>query len=237
MTTVLATDQGIIYPENDGQPMSEHTEHYRWIVTLKENLEILFASDATVFVAGDLLWYPVEGDPATCAAPDVMVIFGVPKGKRGCYLQWEEGNIAPQVVFEIRSPNNSNTELKRKFGFYQKYGAEEYYLYDPHNFALDGWQRQGQRLEPILNMNGWISPLLNIRFLMTTADLEIYHPDGRKFLTTLELEQERQQAQQRAERVEAQLEQERQRAVQAERRAKQLAERLKALDIDPATLD
>lgn len=64
-----------------------------------------------VFVAGDLLWYPVEGNPKITQAPDVMVIFGVPKGDQGAYKQWEENNIAPQVVFEILSPSNTQKEM------------------------------------------------------------------------------------------------------------------------------
>ena len=203
MTTLLKTNPDI-YPETDGKPMSENTEHYRWIVTIKENLEILYAADANVFVAGDLLWYPREEkqDPKSAprVGPDVMVIFGVPKGKRGSYQQWMEGNIAPQVVFEIRSPGNETGEMKEKFDFYQQYGVEEYYLYDFTRFALDGWQRRGEKLEPILNMNGWVSPRLGIRFLMTTEDLEIYRPDGRRFLSSVEIEEEWKRAEQRAER-------------------------------------
>ena len=47
------------YPDSDGQPMAENTEQYEWIVKIKENLEILFAHEPAVFIAGDLLWYPV----------------------------------------------------------------------------------------------------------------------------------------------------------------------------------
>ena len=47
------------YPESDGQPMAENTEQYDWLVKIKENLEILFADRDDVFVAGDLLGYPV----------------------------------------------------------------------------------------------------------------------------------------------------------------------------------
>jgi Uma2 family endonuclease len=68
---------------------------------IKENLECLFADHPDVFVAGDLLWYPVEGRPDIRVAPDALVTFGRPKGYRGSYQQWQEGNIAPQVVFEI----------------------------------------------------------------------------------------------------------------------------------------
>ncbi|RME42073.1 MAG: Uma2 family endonuclease, partial [Chloroflexi bacterium] len=98
---VLAEKQEIIYPESDGQPMADNTKQFRWIVTIKEGLEALFADNPDVFVAGDLLWYPVEGRPDIRQAPDVMVAFGRPKEDRGPYLQWEEGGIPPQVVFEI----------------------------------------------------------------------------------------------------------------------------------------
>ena len=54
-----------------------------------------------------------------------------PRGDRGSYKQWEEGGIAPQVVFEVLSPGNRAGEMRRKFQFYQRYGVEEYYIYDP----------------------------------------------------------------------------------------------------------
>jgi Uma2 family endonuclease len=53
---------GIIYPESDGQPMADNTKQFELIVLIKKNLDLLFANDPNVFVAGDLLWYPVEGD-------------------------------------------------------------------------------------------------------------------------------------------------------------------------------
>jgi Uma2 family endonuclease len=91
---------------------------FSWIVKIKENLEILFANDPNVFVAGDLLWYPVEGSNNIKRAPDAMTVFGRPKGYRGSYQQWLEDNIAPQVVFEILSPGNRLAEMTAKFEFY-----------------------------------------------------------------------------------------------------------------------
>ncbi len=73
----------IIYPESDGKPMADNREQFNWIVLIKENLEILFGSNPEVFVAGDLLWYLVEGNNKLSQAPDTMVVFGRPKGKRG----------------------------------------------------------------------------------------------------------------------------------------------------------
>jgi Uma2 family endonuclease len=46
-------------------------------------------------------------------APDVMVVFGRPKGERRSYRQWQEGNIAPQVVFEILSSGNTLKEMAK----------------------------------------------------------------------------------------------------------------------------
>jgi hypothetical protein len=151
-----------------------------------------------------------------------MVVFGRPKGKRGSYRQWEENDIPPQVVFEIRSPSNTEDEMERKFQFYQRYGVEEYYLYDPATNQLEGWLREGERLRTIPQMDGWVSPRMGIRFELKETELEIYRPDGRRFLTSVELEQ-------RAEDALRQLEQER-------RRAEQMSEYLRSLGIDPDNL-
>lgn len=209
----------IIYPESDGKPMAENTEQFTWIVVIKENLEILFANNSDVFVAGDLLWYPVEGNNKLCQAPDALVVFGRHKGKRGSYKQWEEDDIPPQVVFEVLSPANTLKEMAKKWQFYDRYGVEEYYLYDPERLDLNGWQRSETQLTVIEEMNGWVSPRLGIRFEMTESGLEIYRPDGRRFLTPIELERRAQEAEQRAQ--------------AAQQRLQQLEARLRELGIDP----
>ena len=107
----------IVYPESDGKPMADNTEQFKWIVKIKENLEVLFKSNPDVFVAGDLFWYPVKGINRIKLAPDTMVVFGRPKGKRGSYRQWEEDNIPPQVVFEILSHHISTSEFFKSINF------------------------------------------------------------------------------------------------------------------------
>ena len=159
----------IVYPESDGQPIAENTLQFQWIVTIKENLDLLFARE-DVFVAGDLLWYPVEGHPEIRQAPDALVAFGRPKGYRGSYQQWKEGGIPPQVVFEVLSPGNRAGELIRKFRFYEEYGVEEYYIYDPDTGELSGFLRANGRLDEIEKMNGWISPRLGCRFDIVTTN-------------------------------------------------------------------
>jgi Uma2 family endonuclease len=221
------------YPDSDGQPMSDNTLQFEWIVTIKEGLEALFATHPDVFVAGDLLWYPVEGDPKTRTAPDALVAFGRPKGYRGSYKQWEEEGVAPQVVFEVQSPGNRLQDLIRKFQFYDKFGVEEYYLYDPERNELSGWQRIGDGLEEIDPIQAWASPRLGVRFELTADTLRLIRPDGQPFLTYLELFQSREAERQRAETERQRAEAATQRAETERQRAERLAERLRALGIDP----
>ena len=224
----INTPSSIIYPDSDGQPMADNTLQFSWIVVIKENLELQFAEVEDVFIAGDLLWYPVEGNPKLRQAPDTMVVFGRPKGYRGSYQQWSENNIAPQVVFEILSPGNRFTQMLNKFKFYENYGVEEYYLYDPYQNDLQGWLRNQDRaeLEAIETLDGWVSPRLQIKFELTEENLLIFRPDGEKFHSFVELGQLKEQESQRAEQALQELEQEKQRAEQESQRAEQALQEL-----------
>jgi len=229
MVTQLPSSQGIIYPESDGQPMADNTKQFELIVLIKKNLDLIFADNPNVFVAGDLLWYPVEGKPNLSKAPDVMVAFGRPKGDRGSYLQWQEDNIPPQVVFEILSPGNTHRGMIEKYDFYRRYGVEEYYLYDPDTGELSGWVGTDTDLQAVSQMSGWESPRLGIRFELSEEQLQIYRPDGEKFLTYVELDQQRQQAETRAQQEHQRAETEHQRAETERQRAEQAEAELQAL--------
>lgn len=50
------------------------------------------------------------------------------------------------------------------------------------------------------DMTDWVSPRLGIQFVPSPDDLEIYFPEGQRFLTTLELTQQMVQEKQRVER-------------------------------------
>lgn len=230
----------VVYPESDGQPMADNTVQFDWMVRLQGELDAQLKEH---FVAGNLIWYPVEGDPTIRVAPDVMVVLGRPKGHRGSYRQWEEGGVAPQVVFEIWSPGNTLPEAFRKLNFYDRYGVQEYYLFDPDRVTLSGWIRSEGRLREIPEMNGWESPLLGIRFELTEEDLYVYHPDGTRFVSFRELAAERDRERQRAEAERQRADEATQRADEAIRRADEairraeaLAARLRALGGDPDNL-
>jgi hypothetical protein len=70
--------------------VTDNTAHFWLSYFLAANLSLLFESRPDVFVAGNLLWYAVAGNPRRRVSPDVLVVFGRPKGHRGSYRQWEE---------------------------------------------------------------------------------------------------------------------------------------------------
>jgi Uma2 family endonuclease len=223
-TAILDLEEDLLYPSSDGNPMAENTRQYEWIVYVKENLEVELQDQQDVFIAGDLLWYPesVKKPPAPCQAPDIMVIFGRPKGHRLSYKQWEEDNIPPQVAFEILSESNRTSrgkaQMAYKLDFYDRHGVEEYYLYDPDFQTLNGYLRTNGKLQPIAQMSNWISPRLGIRFQWNPGqELVIYGKKGDRFLSTLE----RAQAQLEAEEAKLEAQQAQLEAQQAQLEAQQ----------------
>ncbi|MEB3229238.1 MAG: Uma2 family endonuclease [Synechocystis sp.] len=232
-TSLPPLDTAYLYPDSDGKPMADNTLQYRWIVRLVANLKHLFR-EQTVFVAGDLLWYPhpVTQPPAPCQAPDAMVVFGRPDGDRRSYKQWEEDNIAPQVVFEILSDSNTAAEMLNKQVFYRQHGVLELFIYDPKSYEFWGLVRSTPQagFDPVTPLSfPWTSPLLGVRFEMFADGLVLFHPNGEPFKDPEAIFAERNQAQQ--ERDQAQQERS-----QAQRERDLAFAKLRELGIDPSTL-
>lgn len=188
----------IEYPSSDGKPMAENTIQFQWIQVLSGNFAALFRDRADVFVGGDLLWYPREGDNTLCQAPDVFVVFGRPKRHRKSYKQWEEGDTSMTVVIEVLSESNKRREMGDKLAFYDLYGVEEYWEYDPEGNAMLCWFRGRAALKAQRRARRYVSPRLGVTFDLSGPELAVYHPDGRRFLTFADLEAERADIDQRA---------------------------------------
>src|SRR5262249_11649253 len=145
---------------------------------------------------------------------------------RGSYRQWEEGGVPVTVAFEILSPDNSYRGMIKKFAFYEEYGGEEYYVYDPETKGLDGFLRKGGVLIRQRKPHDFVSPRLGIRFDLSGPEMVVYRPEGQRFLTFAELDAERKRecqqrldAEQRADKAE-------QRADKAEQRADKVEQQL-----------
>ncbi|MBX9585583.1 MAG: Uma2 family endonuclease [Gemmataceae bacterium] len=236
------------YPADDGLPMSDNTVQFRWILIMQVNLEIQFRNDPNVFVAGNHLIYPREEKKKVRQAPDVYVAFGRPKGDRSSYQVWEEGGVFPQVVFEVWSPGNRYPQMRKKFDFYQKYGAEEYYILYPEFPAhVDAWRREAGKFVKVPKFADWVSPRLGIRFGRVDGELFVRGPGGGLFRPPAELAAEREEIERALAAERAVVEAERQRAAEAARRAEEetrraaaaadradkFAAKLRELGIDP----
>ena len=224
----------VVYPDSDGLPLSVNTLQFEWIVTIHGNLDIAYLGDPNVFVAGDYLIYPVEGDADVRQAPDVYVAFGRPKGHRGSYKVFAEEGVFPQVIFEVWSPGNRPVAMEEKRKFYEKYGAEEYYILYPEVPAyVQAWRAVNGKFEPVADLKTWRSPRLGIRFEVHRGHVTIYHVDGTRFLTHAERAEAVEREKLQAVRERARADQEQARADEEKARADRLAEKLRKLGLDP----
>ena len=216
------------YPDSDGLPIADNTLQFDWIALVKWNAEAYYRDDGNVFVAGDHLIYAAEGDPKVRCAPDIYVAYGRPKGYRGSYRVWDEAGVFPQVVFEVWSPFNRLQPMEDKRVFYERYGAEEYYvLYPDFPAYAEGWRRgPAGQFERVPDMNQFVSPRLGFRFTVVAGEMTLHGPDGRELVTPDQIARQRDAAEQQRDAAEQQRD-----AVAA--RAARLAERLRELGIDP----
>ena len=128
---------GVHYPSSDGKPMAENTAQWKALLTLGAVLDCRYGNDPDVLVAGDVLIYPQRGKRRRCAAPDVLVAFGVPKRPhRPSYKVWVEGK-APDFVMEVASPSTWEADRGPKKALYAEMGVREYWLFDPMGDFFD----------------------------------------------------------------------------------------------------
>jgi Uma2 family endonuclease len=202
--TTITTGTQIHYPESDGKPMAETDVHINTLIYLREALQEYFRDDPQVYVAGNLLLYYEEGNPAACVAPDVFMVRGVPKHDRRIYKLWEEGP-PPAVVIEITSRSSRLEDQGTKRALYAMLGVEEYFLYDPlHEYLqppLQGYRlQQGeyQRVQP--NQAGKLtSQTLGLELRLEAHQLQLVDPViGVSLLTPAEAHAARREAEARA---------------------------------------
>lgn len=201
--------QPVYYSESDGEPMAETDIHANALIYLREALKDYYRDDPQVYVAGDLLLYYVEGDPFQSVAPDVFVVFGVPKRDRRVYKVWEEGK-GPDVVIELTSLSTSRQDRGPKKGTYEMLGVREYFIFDPLGEYLDPplvryrledgvyWPKVGERLD---------SAILGLEFRLEGNLLRLYDPKtGEKLLTPLEAQEKARREAERRRQAEAEVE-------------------------------
>ena len=122
-------------PYEDGEPLAESDYQLEPLDYAYNGLSTWFQDRADVAVQADMfVHYPVPGENGKpnrgMLAPDVFVIFGVPKRQRLSYVVWEEGK-APDFVLEILSASTWRRDTVDKKAIYAAMGVREYWLLDP----------------------------------------------------------------------------------------------------------
>ena len=239
-------EEEIHYPESDGKPMAESDYQRKPLAYLIEALEVYYEDEQDVYASGNMNLYYREGKPQFVVAPDVFVVFGIPKRERRVYQTWVEGK-GPDLVIEILSETTWRNDLHDKPELYQKLGVNEYYLYDPLGTHLKPALRGFALAEGGPIPLDWApghdrricSQLLDLHLCLTERGLRLYDPLKGDYLPTYdelthacsraetEVEAER-KARERAEagiRAERKARERAEAGIRAERKAREQAER------------
>ena len=233
--------------------MGESRPHAALVEYLKHVLQWLFRNQACA-IYENFNFFQTADEHEYPLAPDVALIKGVTQSPD---ISWRVGvhGPAPQVVFEIASPKTWARDLEEKPAQYAAMGVQEYYAYDPYKTPLPlsrrrggrlfGWQLDKdtglmQKMSPGTGGRLW-SRHLDSLLVPDDSYLRLYDRHGNLRLTQGEADryraeaeaQARQAAERRAE-AEAQARQAAERRAEAEaEKVRQIAEKLRALGMDP----
>lgn len=259
MTDTRPAPNLIVYPESDGQPMTESDATRDYLSYCVEVLRLYFQSRRQVYVSGNLFIYYQEGNPQAVVSPDVFVIFGVSNRQRRSYKSWQEGGKLPNFVLEITSFSTRKQDEVEKPNLYARLGVQECFQYDPTADYLQP-QLKGRCLrdgnyEPLVmeyteEQTPFIhSAVLGLDLQLQTPgdqglgvvplpkELRFYDPQtGMKLLNRQEVEQARDLAQQERDLAQQERDLAQQERDLAQQRAEQLAARLRELGVDPNLL-
>jgi Uma2 family endonuclease len=239
LTATSSTTDHEHYPTSDGEPMAETDVHREQILQLITSLEDFYRTRQDVYVTGNLLVFYQEGDGRKHVAPDVMVVFGVPKHPRERYKIWEEGK-APDVIIEVTSASTRNEDMGSKKGLYALHGVREYFVFDPLReyvpSGLRGFQLAGEDYLRLVGANQK-SQVLGLELRVVDGSLRLYDPQAGALLPNhTELVNRLVEVQARAEAEAARAEAEAARAqveqtarVESDRQRELLAQELEAL--------
>ncbi|MEX0658056.1 MAG: Uma2 family endonuclease [Egibacteraceae bacterium] len=127
-------DVALLAPEEESVP--EHDLHRVLVDLLAAGLVERFTDRADVAVFSRLAWFPDRGDTRVRLEPDVMVVFGRPPGPRKSDKAWQEAGVAPAVLIEVWSDDDTDADDRRRLARARAYGVDEVVIVDP--FAVGG---------------------------------------------------------------------------------------------------
>jgi len=206
------------------EPPLETDIHLRQILLLLSSLEWLWQDRQDFFASGNLTVYysPKQLKLRDFRGPDFFVVLDTERRTRRSWTVWEEDGKYPNVIFEILSSSTAKVDRTTKKALYQDtFRTPEYFLFDPDSLEFVGLVLVAGKYEPIPeNENGYLwSHQLNLYVGVLDSKLRFFAEDGSCVATPEEAAKSAQRA-----------------ADDERERSHRLAERLRALGIDPETI-
>jgi Uma2 family endonuclease len=237
---------------DDGEPL-ESNRHRIAMNVLIRSLQQVWSDRNDFFTGGNMFVY-YSSDQAMnkdFRGPDFFAVLNVDGTKeRQGWVVWLEAGRYPDVIVELMSPSTARIDKGKKKDLYQRtFRTPDYFVFDPFEpNAFQGWHLDGsggyQLLQP--NDRGWLW-CETLGFWLGTWEgtidrekavwLRFYDTEGNLVLSPEEAERQKaEQAQQFAEQAQQLAEAERLHAEAERQRAERLAERLRAIGLDPDNL-
>ena len=152
----LYDENGVFYPEPDGEPMPDAEYQDRNIRSARYQLDGFYHDRPGTYVSGNTVIYYEQGNPRRNVSPDCYVAFNVDYSVinyHGSYWVWEMGK-PPDFVLEVASESTAGNDTGRKMLIYAGMGAGEYWLFDRtvngkhYGFRMAGYYLGPEGYEP-----------------------------------------------------------------------------------------
>lgn len=130
MSATDVDDVVLLAPEVETVP--EDDLHRVLVDLLAAGLGRRFAGVPDVAVFARLAWFPDRGDTRIRLDPDVMVVRGRPPGWRKSYKAWVEVGVAPAVMVEVWSEDDTDADYRVRLERARRYGVEEVVIVAPY---------------------------------------------------------------------------------------------------------
>ena len=124
-------DDGVVLLAPEEETVPESAEHQRLVDLLYAGLAARYRDAEDVAVHCRLAWFPDRDDTRVRLDPDVMVVFGRPPGRRKSYRTWAEEGVAPTVLVEVLSEEDTDAEYDRRLRRARASGVAEVVLVAP----------------------------------------------------------------------------------------------------------
>ncbi|MDF5727471.1 MAG: Uma2 family endonuclease [Rhizonema sp. PD38] len=209
------------------EPEMESSLHYMQLLLLVTCLEWLWRDRNDYFIGANLTIYFSRQQLRNrdFRGLDFFLVKQTQKRPRNAWVVWEEDGKYPNLIIELLSTTTAETDRSLKKNLYQDgFHTPEYFWFSPETLAFAGFRLAGSQYQEILpNEMGWRwSEELGLYLGVESGIMRYFTAKGKKVPTPEEAALE---AQQSLQEVQLEREQERQ-------RAERLAEKLRSLGMD-----